>query len=237
MLHGRSEAMLVDPPIRWELSMLVSHRHRFIYLKTKKTAGTSIEKALEPFARPLGELAAWTHAAPMAVSEAGIVGGRGKGSRHEAWHSHMPAAQVREQLGAEIWRDYTKICAVRNPWDKVVSFFHMARPRVKERPQHQIFERFRRFVAEEDDLGEDLDTFAIDGRLVADQVIRYETLAGDFARVCAAIGIAAPALDAIKADTRGEAKIDYRDYYDAPTRERVAARFARDIELLGWTFG
>ncbi len=217
--------------------MLVSHRHRFIYLKTKKTAGTSIEKALEPFARPPDERSAWTHAAPMAVSEAGIVGARGKGARRELWHSHMPASQVRAQLPCEIWRDYTKICAVRNPWDKVVSFFHMAHPRVKERPRPQIFERFRRFVAGEEELGEDLEIYAIDGDLVADQVIRYDNLADDFARVCAAIGVAAPALDAIKADTRGEAKIDYRDYYDEPARERVAARFARDIEIFGWTFG
>ena len=29
--------------------MIVSHKHKFIFLKTKKTAGTSIELALSPF--------------------------------------------------------------------------------------------------------------------------------------------------------------------------------------------
>lgn len=217
--------------------MLVSHRHRFIYLKTKKTAGTAIEKALEPFARPPGAAGEWQHAAPMAVSEAGIVGARGRGAKRERWYSHMPAAQVRDQLPVEVWDGYTRICAVRNPWDKVVSFFHMSHPRVKERPREQVFARFRRFVAESDQLGEDLDTYTIDGRPVAHEVIRYETLGADFARVCAALGIAAPPLEAVKTDARGADRIDYRDYYDDAARERVAARFAPDIALLGWRFG
>ena len=217
--------------------MLLSHRHRFIYLKTRKTAGTSIEKALEPYARPPGEMGEWEHATPMAVSEAGIVGARGKGSKREPWYSHMPAAQVRDQLPSEIWQGYTKVCAVRNPWDKVVSFFHMSHPRVKERPREQVFARFRAFVAESDDLGEDLGIYAIDGEPVADAVIRYETLEADFARVCVTLGIAAPPLDAIKSETRGTERIDYRAYYDAPSRERVAKRFAPDIALFGYAFG
>jgi hypothetical protein len=32
--------------------MIVSHRHKFIFLKTKKTAGTSIELALSELAGP-----------------------------------------------------------------------------------------------------------------------------------------------------------------------------------------
>lgn len=218
--------------------MLVSHRHRFIYLKTKKTAGTSIEMALEPYACPAGSDTAWSHAQPMAVSEAGIVGARGKGSRGQLWYSHMPAKRVRKQLEKTVWQSYTKICAVRNPWDKVVSFFHMRHPRVKGRPRDEIIALFRRWVAETDNLGEDLDIYSINGRAVADEIIRYERLEADFARVCSVIGIPVTPLSVIKGETRGEdrERIDYRDYYDDAARALVAERFAPDIAIIGWTF-
>ena len=35
---------------------LVSHKHQFVFLKTRKTAGTSIEMLLEPFCAPPGHV-------------------------------------------------------------------------------------------------------------------------------------------------------------------------------------
>jgi len=216
--------------------MLVSHRHKFIYLKTKKTAGTSIEMALEPYARPEGAPAGWSHTQALEVTEAGIVGARGKGSRGQMWYSHMPAKRVRKQLEKKVWQSYTKICAVRNPWDKVVSFFHMRHPKIKGREKGEIIAAFRTWVAEADNIGEDLEIYTINGRAAANEIIRYENLDEDFARVCEVIGVPAVPLSVIKGDTRGEDRIDYRDYYDDAARAVVAERFAPDIAIIGWTF-
>lgn len=217
--------------------MLLSHRKKFIYLKTKKTAGTSIEMALEPYARPADHPKEWTHETPMEVSEAGIVGARGKGSRRQMWYSHMPATRVRKQLEPEIWRGYTKICAVRNPWDKVVSFFHMRHPKVKGKSRDRVIGQFRQWIGNTDKLGEDFDIYTIKGRPVVDEMIRYENLAEDFARVCAMVDIPAPELEVIKGGSRGsEERIDFREYYDEASRKVVAERFAPDIEALGYTF-
>ncbi|KPA10844.1 hypothetical protein MHK_008953, partial [Candidatus Magnetomorum sp. HK-1] len=41
--------------------MLVSHRHKFIYTKTFKTAGTSVESYFEPFCMNDGE---WSRSHP-----------------------------------------------------------------------------------------------------------------------------------------------------------------------------
>ena len=51
--------------------MLVSHRYKFIYTKTRKTAGSSVESYFEPFCMPDGE---WTqrHLREEYVSDAGI---------------------------------------------------------------------------------------------------------------------------------------------------------------------
>lgn len=216
--------------------MLLSHRKKFIYLKTKKTAGTSIEMALEPYARPEEDNAPWSHSQVMLVSDAGIVGARGKGSKGKMWFSHMPAKRVRKQLDKKVWQSYTKICAVRNPWDKVVSFFHMRHPKIKERPREEIFSTFREWLPQADNLGEDLPIYAINGRAAANEIIRYDNLEADFARVCEVIGVPPVSLEVIKGESRGEERIDFRDYYDDAARAFVAERFAPDIEIIGWKF-
>jgi len=105
--------------------MLVSHRYRFIYTKTAKTAGTSVEVYFEPYCMRPGE---WepSHVRDDYESEAGIVGFRGPNRPPDCkWWHHMPAAMIRERLGEEVWNNYFKFCVIRNPYDKVASgFFH-----------------------------------------------------------------------------------------------------------------
>lgn len=216
--------------------MLVSHRQKFIFLKTKKTAGTALEMALEPWARPENEDADLSHVTKPVETEAGIVGARGSGSVRNKWYNHMTAALVKERLDPRIWDSYVKIAAIRNPWDKVVSFFHMQRPRVKALPTDVIVAKFRQWLDEADKLGEDLDIYTIDGEPVVDEFIRYNRLSDDLARVCARIGIPAPELEVIKGNARGGAKIPYQTYYDDAARAIVAERFKRDIEIGGWDF-
>ena len=57
--------------------MLVSHRYKFIFTKTVKTAGTSIESYFEKYCMPEGE---WkeSHNREEYVSETGIIGYRGR---------------------------------------------------------------------------------------------------------------------------------------------------------------
>src|SRR5689334_12041430 len=105
--------------------MLISHRKRFIYTKTVKTAGTSVESYFEPYCMREGE---WTfsHAREESVSEAGIVGIR-SGEPLEIqgviWWNHMPAKTIRALIGDAVWNDYFKFCIVRNPFDAVVSAY------------------------------------------------------------------------------------------------------------------
>lgn len=55
------------------------------------------------------------------VDDWGIVGSRGRTAGN--WYNHMPAAEVRNRLGASTWENYFKFCVIRNPFDKVVSTF------------------------------------------------------------------------------------------------------------------
>lgn len=173
--------------------MLVSHRHRFIYTKTGKTGGTSVEMYFEPYCldrepRPCrGEFAHYEH-----VSELGIVGFRGpKRPPESQWWNHMSAADIKRQIGDEIWNSYFKFCTVRNPFDRLISrFFHLRAARKIDidtaRPDHAQFEQWLHTRARG---GGDRNRYLIEGKFCLDDVIRFERLHADMERMCDRFGL------------------------------------------------
>lgn len=166
--------------------MLISHKNKFIYTKTFKTGGTSIESYFEPCCMPDG---AWTlcHERDEYVSETGIIGFRGaklpEGCR---WWNHMPAARIRELIGEATWAAYFKFCVVRNPFDKAVSAYYFFRRNSISGEARDIDRERADFEAWLESPGPpiDRDKYLIDGTFCLDEVVRYEQLAGDLERVC-----------------------------------------------------
>ncbi|WP_158971873.1 sulfotransferase family protein [Chachezhania sediminis] len=220
--------------------MLVSHTHRFIYFKTVKTAGTSVEMALQRYCLPPDMAEDTVQALKEAAmeTETGIVGKRGPsrpGVDH--WFNHMPAQRIRRQLDdPAIWNGYLKFCNIRNPWDKVVSWFHFRHPQAKTLSHAETVASFRAWLPGTDEVGRDFHIYSIDGKPVADDYIRYDRLEEDFTRICGKLDLDPGILPRFKTAERGDAKIPYQDYYDDASRARVAQDFAPDIAAFGWTF-
>ncbi|MEQ1784939.1 MAG: hypothetical protein ABMA14_26630, partial [Hyphomonadaceae bacterium] len=103
--------------------MLLSHAHRFIYLKTRKTAGTSVEVLLEPLCAPPGHVV--KHGAPETVTPFGVIGFRGTKNLvgNATFRNHMSAIAIRDLLPKE-FATYARIANVRNPYDKTISGYH-----------------------------------------------------------------------------------------------------------------
>ena len=230
--------------------MIISHEHRFIFLKTKKTAGTSIELALSQLCGPDDVIP------PITASDEALRA-PGSGPRnwrmHGWWQSkrplfkrswlklgpqdygfynHMPAAEARTLLNDDaIWNSYFKFAFDRNPWDRQVSAYHF-RYRRKATPPP-----FARFL--EDGKRARLNNFEIyslDGEPCVDFLGRFESLAADFRHVLSELGLAFDhALPRAKGSIRKNGK-HYRDYYDDHTREVVGEWYAREIKLLGYRF-
>lgn len=236
--------------------MLVSHRKRFVYTKTVKTAGTSVESFFEPHCMADGE---WqrTHARPEYVSESGIIGYRGNDARGARWWNHMPAARIREQLGRDAWDSYFKFCVVRNPYEKLVSGFEMFEKRKtglsaaqKARiglkrllgrgdPIHSVqgsgpVQRFRSWIR----LGgwiDDRDKYLIDGVECMDFYIRHEALLEGLRDVCERIGVEfdPSRLPSFKrADEL--ARLPIAEYFDSATVAIVQERYRFEIERFGY---
>jgi hypothetical protein len=229
--------------------MIVSHEHRFIFLKTKKTAGTSVELALTELCGPDDIITPLTE-----IDEARRIGARGAQNwRLHGWwgsprpllkrrwfkfsaadygfYNHMKAAEARALVDDKVWRSYFKFAFDRNPWDRQVSFYHHRYRNEKAPPSFACFMH--------DDARariDNYDIYSIDGGVAVDFVGRYESLEEDLKTVLDRVGLCLKTeLPRAKATFR-RTNLPYRNYYDDDTRAIVARWYAREIALLDYEF-
>jgi hypothetical protein len=219
------------------LPMLISRSLRFIYLKTRKTGGTSVEIYLEPYCVDPASHAE-VHNRAEAVSEWGIVGSRG--SADGTWFNHMPATRIRELIGDELWDAYYKFCVVRNPFDKVVSQFWFAlTPQSRETLEKTDFSLVRHAFntwTVQMQFPSDQWVYTIKGVPVVDRFIRFERLQADLGEVCRHLAIP------WQSERLGRYKGNYRRrpepfslYYAQESISRVRRTFAWELDHFGYS--
>jgi hypothetical protein len=217
--------------------MLLSRKHRFLFVHIAKTGGTSVRAALQ--GRRWGDPWYW----PMFLcSRLSHLSGHTIATKLPR---HAKVVAAKELLPKAYFDDLFKFAFVRNPWDLQVSSFHHIR---RERPQylggHDDFSAFLRWKLDPErpyqfhvDTSIELQTdYLIDlrGEIVVDFIGRYERLHDDFDHACRLIGLTGAELPhRRRAKDRAP---DYRGYYDDATAALVAKHFRRDIELLGYDF-
>ncbi|MDT8408420.1 MAG: sulfotransferase family 2 domain-containing protein [Wenzhouxiangellaceae bacterium] len=228
--------------------MILSHRHRFIFLKTNKTAGTSVEIALSAIC---GEDDIITPISPADEALRARLGYRGAqnyqhsrrggllsalGARKPwgkpAFYNHMPAQELRQKVAPDVWQSYFKFCIERNPWDRVVSMYYW---RGSKSPQPELAQFLR--SAEVPKLKrKGWGVYTIDGKVVADHVCRFEQLDIELDAISRRqILPTLPELPKAKSALRPE-KQHYRQLLGPGERALVAERFADEIALLGYRF-
>jgi hypothetical protein len=168
--------------------MLISWNKKFIYIKTNKTASTSIEMALQPFCQ-LDRYSRIEEKTHSIVSDAGIIGQRliprdDVTEQDKQWFNHMSAKSIREQISPDDWLSYTKIHAIRNPFDKTLSsFFWKAKQRgLVYQTLLDARTAFEDYILHQD-WSTDFDILHIDGVYFGDFAIRYEHLEVDMATI------------------------------------------------------
>ena len=150
----------------------------------------------------------------------------------ETTHETLPALLAREpQLGA-----YFKFAFVRNPWDRLVSFYVYGREKLRPTyPQMQEIDFSGMLHLLDRDTAWLRDLFVMrpqtDYVSGADFVGRFEDMDSDFARVCTQLNIRA-ALPKKNTSRHGA----YAGYYDDWSRGFVAARYAQDIQQFDYAF-
>ena len=103
--------------------VLVSHRYKFIYIKNMKDASTSVEAFFEKYCvdPKLEDKYSGRHVANHQITQHGVIGARMTHSPR--WSPHTPAPKIKNMICDNIFNNYFKFAVVRNPWDKMVSFY------------------------------------------------------------------------------------------------------------------
>ncbi len=202
--------------------MLISRNYRLIFIHVQKTAGTSVSEFL------LSNLMATRN-----------------GGKHEY------AVEVKSRIPEEIWQDCFKFSFVRNPWDRLASWYlHMNKHHTKpgDNPFFDyllsVGDTFENFVLHGDQTiatpwGErnlftnQFDQLSSGGQLLMDFVGKFESLESDWELVLNRIGYTGEAkLPHVNAIPRKH----YRDLYTETAREVVEEKFQKDINLFGYSF-
>lgn len=231
--------------------MIISHEHKFIFLKTRKTAGTSIEIALSRFCgdediiTPIGR----EDGLRKSVSQRGAQnfqytpedGQTLHGEEQISYYNHMPAKRVRTLMGEKVWDEYFKFCFERNPWDKAISlYFWRAR---KQETRHPSLLEFLRSEQAEHERPKGKNSrlsnfriYGIGGEVAVDHVALYEDLDSELECIAARLNLP-EALELSRA--RGAHREDRRHYSEVMGQEErdiVAGICAREINNLGYVF-
>ncbi|NEO99049.1 MAG: sulfotransferase family 2 domain-containing protein [Symploca sp. SIO2E9] len=233
--------------------MIISHKYKYIFLKTTKTAGTSIEISLSRFCgkddiiTPISskdeeirkELGVFPqnciYTRPLELKEyrpkhlrSLILEGKQPQLETKFWN-HMPASKIRKAIGTKIWNSYFKFCFVRNPWNRAVSRYYWNIEKTGK--TESLTESLQ-----QNNPNSNFYIYAIDNKLAVDYVGKQESLMEDLCSVCDRLGIP---FDKWLPKAKGGARKDRRHYSEILTEEQanfIREKCAAEIEWFGYEF-
>ncbi|MGB3613049.1 MAG: hypothetical protein WBA10_04585 [Elainellaceae cyanobacterium] len=231
--------------------MIISHKHQFIFVKTKKTAGTSLEVFLsqhcgesdiitpihprvEPHVarnyqqrfNPLPELAMrFRNGTPLNPTLKDFQAGK-------AFYNHLPAFAIQSRVPRRIWNSYYKFCVERNPWDKTLSYYHMRRHDSEQPLSFEAYLKQGDFC-----LNYPYYTDISGDRVIVDRVLQYDDLSQGLSEVFQRLGIPFDGDLSVraKADRRRDRR-PYTEVYTPEQRQLIETVFAKEIDLYGYQF-
>ncbi|SFV38806.1 sulfotransferase family 2 domain-containing protein [Hyphomicrobium facile] len=234
--------------------MIVSHARRFIFVKTSKTAGTSIEISLselcgaddiiaparESKERKYPAYRARNLAIPLyrAAYVSLPIPPLSPVSKHfrfrKAFYEHMPAVRVRRALPKSVWDSYFKFTIVRNPYDRALSQYFWNNRKTSTHTKETI----NKYLLEKStpSLLTNWFMYTSGGDVLVDHFIRYEELESGFQSTLSRLGIDQPlTLPNAKGGVRPN-EIHYRDVITPAARQHIE-RFARpELDLFDYAW-
>jgi predicted AAA+ superfamily ATPase len=165
---------------------LVSFKYNIVFVKTQKTAGSSIEVDL---GARLEESAVVTpvypepkhHVARNFETDAGV------------FYNHMSAREIRDLIGETRFAQMFKFCVERDPITKCLSHYHMLRNSSFHNPDGEYRLSWDEYVENGNfplDIDKYTETISGNRKVIVDQILRYETLATELPALLKLKGIA-----------------------------------------------
>ncbi len=200
---------------------MISLQKRFLFVHIPKTAGNSIQSSLRDYSED--------QLVPLRKEQDGI---ERFGLRNPNYNikKHSTLAEYRDALGNAQFGNLYKFTCVRNPWDRMVSYYFTP----TQSPETWDQKKFRKMIFKAVSVADylRLDNCEQDPFANVDYIMRFENLADNFRTVCGTLGISPATLPQYNRSNRKH----YSKYYDDELRELVHTRFAEEIERFGYAF-
>ena len=210
--------------------MLLSHKYQFIFLKTHKTAGTSVEVDLE---RYLGPDDVVTRIQPP------VAGHQPRNFRSanplrrwlkHSYHNHVPARVVRKLAGRRVYDSYFKFCVDREPVAKCMSMWRMisADSSFAHYDPKLTWDEY----VERGNFPVDREIYLDrDNSLMVDRVLKYEELNEQLLGVAGQLGLP---FEGLRARAKGGLAKGPDVVVTPAQRERIYAAFAPTLRFTGY---
>ena len=250
--------------------MIISHEHKFIFLKTRKTASGACEVALGEQCGPNDIIYPDTdtiEASSGRVVEqnnirtvpsiriflrrlhrgypkhgVSILPKAVRDARRYISSFHADARYIRSVVGEKVWNEYYTFCFERNPFDRLVSFYHW---RTKDLQHKPSFKQFAHAVVEGDQQQlvaynarnfSNRPFYEIDGKLSVDRVCLFEDLENELQDVAGRLGIECEGGLIHTKDQANAKRKHYREYYDEELQKICSEAFSHEMNMFGYEF-
>lgn len=231
--------------------MIISHKYKFIFIKPKKIAGTSIEVGLSKFLGPKDIIPPLTQFSESHDKDKYEL----TPQNHKNFYDHEPPFRIKQKIGNKIWKDYFKFTAIRNPWDLVVSsYWWEINKKIKFKDYLKVInlealmdysQAIKKLFKPKsfEDFVNNLPKVYINtnyyfdksGKPIEDFYIRYENLENDYKKVCKKLSIPYHKLLSLKSKTRTD-KRHYSSFYNIESKNKIAKIFKKEIDYFGYKF-
>ncbi|MFK8032374.1 MAG: sulfotransferase family 2 domain-containing protein [Gammaproteobacteria bacterium] len=210
---------------KWSLTLIVSHKHRFIYFAVPRTATHSVRAALGP------------HLGVDDWQQEGLASNKRLPVPElaRAGHGHIGVRALKPHLSSEQWESYFKFGLVRHPYDRFVSvcaFLNRDNPDFESRPLEWMLEALVRPRFRQRMLVKPQTEMLVDetGSLALDFIGHYEQLNASLNNVRLRTGLGELALTHQNKSPRNETS----EYLDSALRKQLNEFYRKDFELLNY---
>lgn len=197
---------------------MISDSLKLIFMHIPKTAGSSVTYFLRNYANENVELAKSRLGPGKGVSVNDSETGQNV--------KHIPLHKLLKKNPE--YQDYFKFTVVRNPYDRVMSyyFWHKGNRKCKKEFDKDDFKRFVR------QLGDFQSNYIYDpetGELLVDKIVKFESLVTGLSSI--------PRLSRFNFSNLPKLNVsrnEFQRFYDNELKDLVWTKFKKDFELLGY---
>jgi len=227
--------------------MIISHKYKFIFIKTGKTAGTSIEVFLSKFCDkndiltpiypaieghiPRNYSTCQNPISKTVSRDQTIQKTTYDLENQNKFYNHIPAKIIKKKVSAHVWENYYKICVERNPWDKTLSHYYMMNYRSNNQlTLDKYLEKTNKFCYNEQ-------MYCDNNEIIIDKVIKYENLRNELFDFFNKIGI--PFDGNLEMNAKSEYRKDRRHYSNIFTNKQkdiIEEAFQNEIKMHNYKY-